>query len=172
MQQTIGKNRWRDFLQTRGECYTRLAEEMERLADEDRECGARFVSKAINIMVSAMEYIREKRLTRQQYVLFQMANMITAVETAVALCRKAAKLKKETLQKTLEYVRTASRIYAAEVVSMVTQSTVFYLAGFGSQESSDVHNLVKKLNLGETGECYLGVGGDMDKMAQLLAEMF
>ena len=55
MQQTIGKNRWREFLQSRGECYLKIAREMEAIEKECPQCGALSVAGAVKIMVAAFE---------------------------------------------------------------------------------------------------------------------
>ena len=169
MQQTIGKNRWREFLQTRGGFYTKIADKMDLLSKEFNDCGAIAVSKAIRNLIEAMEYMREKRLTRDQFILFQMADMITAVETAAALCTKACQLKKEASPR-YEYVRKTARIYSAEVLSLVAQKVSFYLTSFGSSNLGDIQKINRSWNLDEIGEFYIGVGEDMNQIARLLSE--
>mgnify|MGYP000867237451 CR=1 FL=1 len=170
MQQTIGKNRWSKFLQTKGAYYTKIAEEMDQIAREDENCGASSLSKAIHTLVAAMEYIREKRLTREQYVLFQMADMITAVETSSALCRKAFELKKIPSSH-VDYVRAAAKVYAAEVLSNLTKNVSFYLTAFGTNTLSEIQRLNRICNFEESTRCYDGIGDAMNQMILVTASV-
>lgn len=172
MQQTIGKNRWRDFLQTKGENYARMAEEMEKMGREDPNSGALPLVSAIRILLITLEYIRQNRLTRQQYVVFQMADMITSVETAVALCRRANRLKSADAPKMAEYVRTAAKIYSAEVTARLAHHITFCLIGFGASNIAESQRIYGSLNQEALSSAYVGMGEDMNKIGGLLREMF
>lgn len=160
MQQTIAKSRWAKFLQTKGGFYERIAKEMDEIAQQVPGLGTHSLATSIRIFLIAMEYIREKRLTREQYILFQMADMIAFLETAAALCRKSWHLQK-TPSAYSSYLKSVSQIYTAEVLAMVSQNAFFYLTAFGASHQSDVQKLHEACYPKETAGCYLGLSQAM-----------
>jgi len=169
MQTTIGKDRWRLYLQTRGQWFHNLALELEEISITKPHSGASCIARAVRTLSAAFEQIRINRLTRQQHVLFLMADMITGIETAAALCRKVLKVKNEVSAETSAYLSAAARIYASEVAALVADKALLCVTGFKSLSPNEIGVIKTDLNLDALFECYQSRGADMDILAQMIA---
>ena len=65
---------------------------METLNRTLKDAGCRFYQLAANALNEIITLAHENRLTRKQYIMFALADMITHLEIGVSLARKASKL--------------------------------------------------------------------------------
>lgn len=168
MLQTIGKDRWRQFLQTRGRVFLDGAHRMDQLALKNPKIGAQSVARAYAGLDTFCEQVRLKRLTRQQFVLFQFAEMITNVETAESFCERASNAANESFGEHSEYLMAAARIHASNALSVQNQKIALCLIGFGAEKASDCSDMIKDFQILNLDTNYLGYGHDMDSIAEYL----
>jgi alkylation response protein AidB-like acyl-CoA dehydrogenase len=89
-QNIISTFRWKAARKSKGAFYGGMAAEMEALSAERPDVGAAGLAQAAKAMQLAFDFVTEQRLTKQQYLLFVLADMTTALEVGMALSRKAA----------------------------------------------------------------------------------
>ncbi|MBI5062726.1 MAG: acyl-CoA dehydrogenase family protein [Desulfatitalea sp.] len=90
-QSIISTFRWKSSRKSKGEFYGRVAEEMERLGAEVPDAGCRFYALAARALNRTIDLAHNNRLTRQQTIMFALADMMTYVEVGAAMARKAVK---------------------------------------------------------------------------------
>jgi len=79
-QNIISTHRWKQTRKTKGAYYADMAAEMEKLAENHPRIGCRFFghsAKALNHMITI---VHDHQLTRQQSIMFGLADMMTHVE--------------------------------------------------------------------------------------------
>ena len=84
MEMTIARDRWQQHLKTRGEHYHTSAASLAGLP------GGEIAAVAEHALATVFEFCRERRLTRNQHVLFRLGALAAGCEGAAALCRRAA----------------------------------------------------------------------------------
>jgi alkylation response protein AidB-like acyl-CoA dehydrogenase len=89
-QNIISTFRWKVARKSKGAFYGEMAAEMEALAAKQADVGAATLAQAAKAMQLAFDFVTEQRLTKQQYLMFLLADMTTALEVGMALSRKAA----------------------------------------------------------------------------------
>ncbi|MDJ0781320.1 MAG: acyl-CoA dehydrogenase family protein [Desulfosarcinaceae bacterium] len=89
-QSIISTFRWKAARKSKGAFYGEMAAEMEALAAQQPELGAATLAQAAKAMQLAFDFATVQRLTKQQYLMFRLADMTTALEVGMALTRKAA----------------------------------------------------------------------------------
>jgi hypothetical protein len=134
----------------------------EGLAYLPETCGGKQLSEAIKVLNDIILGSRKAKLTKSQYVMFLLADMITWCETADALCRKAAAF--EGNEDKRDYLMAASRLFVREAVEMVYMNGLKITQGC-DQELTDLTDELSSLNLGQTMKDNLK---DMDTVKEYL----
>ncbi|MBW2262887.1 MAG: acyl-CoA dehydrogenase family protein [Deltaproteobacteria bacterium] len=93
MRNTIAMDRWRASIQSRFSYYDDLAVSMDALSESDPGCGGGMVAHASRALNQVLRTAREHKLTRKQYVLFLLGDMMAGVETAACLARRASQIR-------------------------------------------------------------------------------
>jgi alkylation response protein AidB-like acyl-CoA dehydrogenase len=106
--------RMRQSVRSKGTYYLNMAEALENLPEE---CGAQMVAVSIRALNEAIFNMRKFKLTKSQYAMFLMADMMTWCEVACSLCQKAAV--HEGKERTPEFMRAAARLFAREAAEKV-----------------------------------------------------
>jgi alkylation response protein AidB-like acyl-CoA dehydrogenase len=91
-----------------------MAEGLDQLSEA---CGAHIVSAAIRALNATILDARKYKMTKSQYVLFLLADMMTCCEVGEALCKKACG--QDGGERPPEFMRAAARLFAREVVEKV-----------------------------------------------------
>ncbi len=76
---TICRDRWQLHLKTRGQYYHDQAAKMETLHSQNPNVGADVAALALHALAVVMERAREKRLTRNQHILFRLGQLVVAL---------------------------------------------------------------------------------------------
>ena len=157
----IAMFRLRETVRSKGGYYTGMAEGLDRLPEE---CGAHLLANAIRVLNEVVLDARRSRLTRSQYIMFLLADMITWCEVGEALCQKAAHY--EGRERTPEFMKAMARLFAREVVEKV------YLNGlkivYGCDQTLD--KVEEKFNLIDPGMAMKDNLKDMDLVAAELVK--
>ncbi len=166
-QSIISTFRWKKTWKTKGGFYTAIAEEMEKRAASGPDAGYDVYARAARAVNEAVFLAHKNRLTRQQAVMFALADMMTWVEVGAALARKAGRLS-DAGDADAEKTVLAARIFAAEVGQMVCQRGMHICLGTAGMPDDAVADFLPKLACEELMQSCRGVYRDMDRAADIL----
>jgi alkylation response protein AidB-like acyl-CoA dehydrogenase len=166
-QNIISTFRWKKTWKTKGAFYTDMGSEMAAMAQSDPEIGSQAYGLASTALNDLIMLAHKQRLTRQQYIMFALADMMTHVEVGVSLARKAAGLKDQDTDEA-QKVRTSSRIFAGEVAALVADRALKIVLGSGAFEQSQVQELLDKIKYNDLVSSCANMIQDMDQIADLL----
>ena len=125
LRQVIARDRWRLNLQQRGAYYENIATSIAQLDGTGSDSvGSRPLGRAARILSRAMEAARVHRLTRNQSVLFRLADAITFLEVGCAFSRAAAEGS--------ERQQAMARIHARETLKTAVETAVAVTCGAGN----------------------------------------
>jgi alkylation response protein AidB-like acyl-CoA dehydrogenase len=133
-----------------------MAEALEKLPPD---CGAQIVARSIRLLKDVVLNTRKHKLTRSQYVMFLLADMMTWCEVGEALCQKAAA--GHSHRRSPEFMKAVARLFALEVETKVFLNGTKIAQGCG-ELMGDVVPKLKELDLGETSRNFMA---DMDQVA-------
>ncbi len=145
LQNIIGTFRWKKTWKSKGKFYLSLAEEMESLFQEIPDTGSRYIAGSARALNHMILVAHEKRLTREQHVMFLLADMMTYTEVGAALARKAAGLRRIQDEKAEKYA-VFSRIFAAEVSCLAAEKSLKIAMGTGLVTESDMARFMKEID--------------------------
>jgi alkylation response protein AidB-like acyl-CoA dehydrogenase len=159
-QSIISLFRLRETIHSKGEYYRSMAEELAELPDES---GGPAAAQAIDTLNELLLIARSLKVTRSQYRMFLLADMMTWVEVANAMCRKACS---ETGERTVsrECMSAVARLFARESLEKA------YLNASKIIEAGEEvpEEFKERLNSLVLGRIYEGAVSDMDLVAEEL----
>jgi alkylation response protein AidB-like acyl-CoA dehydrogenase len=166
-QNIISTFRWKKSRKTKGGFYQDLSGEMARLDRETSEAGCRFYALAANALRETIDLAHENRLTREQYVMFALADIMTHLEVGASLARKAvgrAGAGSPEAPKTL----AVSRLFAAETAQLFSQNILKILLGTGIFGREEVAGFLERISYGEFAYSCQNLIKDMDLVADMV----
>ena len=168
-QNIISTYRWKTSRKTKGEFYNRLSSEMVSLEASFKNGGGALLGLCARLLNETISRVHDKRLTRQQYVMFALADLMAHVEVGASLARKAACLKNEGHSDGDKF-RAMSRIFANEVAQLTAKNIPLILMGTGSFRSEEMAAYLKDLDYAALMLGYDKVVTEMDTVADILFE--
>ena len=111
----ISMFRLRSTVRSKGGFYQEMAERLSRLPEET---GGPTLARGMHTMNAVILNARKEKLTKSQYVMFLLADMMTWTEIGNALCHKAA-VYAGGQTRTPSFIKAAARIFAREAVEKV-----------------------------------------------------
>ncbi len=111
----ISMFRMRETVRSKGGFYLKMAEGLDRLSEE---CAGPLLARTIRAMNEVILGARKYKLTKSQYVMFLLADMMTWCEVGGALCHKAA-LYTGDGSRSPEFMKAAARLFARDAVERV-----------------------------------------------------
>ena len=123
-------------------------------------------ARALNHVI---DFVHNNRLTRQQAVMFTLADMMTHVEVGVALSRKAARLAKNN-DADAEKVRLMARVFAGEATRIVGENALKILMGVSAVDQNAMDQFLNDIAYQEMLGSRAGWVADMDKIADIIFE--
>ncbi|MCK4487261.1 MAG: acyl-CoA dehydrogenase family protein [Desulfobacterales bacterium] len=166
-QNIISTFRWRTTVKSKGDYYGAMAQEMEALHASMPEIGAATYARAAKTLNETIMFIHNHKLTRQQYIMFCLADMMTHVEVGVSMARKAKGLIRERSSQTKKIV-IMSRIFASEVVELITTNAIKIVTGSGLADEEIPSTLKEKMGYEGFMASHSGLIQDMDAVADIL----
>ena len=148
--------RLRETVRSKGRFYLDMAEALEKLPSD---CGAQTVARSIRLLNDVVLNTRKYKLTRSQYVMFLLADMMTWCEVGEALCHKAAT--EQGNGRSPDFMKAVARLFAGEVATKACVNGTKIAQGCGEIMGEVVPRL-KELDLGEISRNFMA---DMDKVA-------
>ena len=168
-QNIISTFRWKKTRKSKGAFYGSIASEMEKLDTVVGDAGCRFYGLAAGVLNETIMRVHDNRLTRQQYVMFTLADMMTHVEVGASLARKAVALT-EAGDPEAEKIKVVSRIFADEVAQLITRNALKILMGSGVFDQKAVSDFMETVSYNELFLSGQNVISDMDMVADILFE--
>ncbi len=120
MQFIISVFRWRSTVQSKGALYASMVERMDALHSARPDLKGDVLASTLRLLNRLVEEIHKAKGTRQQHVMFRMAELAATVEVAMSLAEKAAAA---TTGEAEAYLSLCSRVNAA-----LTAQTAFTIA--------------------------------------------
>ncbi len=151
--------RMRETVRSKGGFYSDMADRVEKLPEDS---GALFLANAIRVMNDVLLSARKMKLTRSQYVLFLLADMMTWCEIAETLCEKADDYQGK--DHTPEFMKAAARLFVREAVEKVYLNGLKIAQGCG-QAAPDLAENLHALDMGHV------LGGNLEDMDFVAAEL-
>jgi len=135
----ISMFRMRSTVRSKGSFYGEMAERLDSLP---ADCGGLMVAKGLRALNEVILASRRQKLTKNQYVMFLLADMMTWSEVADALCRKAAGYRRNGQTRSPEFIKACARIFAREALQKVYVNSAKILQGC----DETVDDLLKTIN--------------------------
>jgi alkylation response protein AidB-like acyl-CoA dehydrogenase len=129
-QSIISTFRWKETRKSKGEFYRAIGLEMNDLDAVVGDAGCRLYALAADLLNDTIMRVHDNRLTRQQHVMFTLADMMTHVEVGASFARKAAALA-QAGDPEAEKIKAMSRIFADEVAQLVLRGAQKIMFGCG-----------------------------------------
>ena len=168
-QSIISTFRWKVSRKTKGEFYGRIATEMEALQETSPDVGCRYYALAAKALNQAIDYAHTHRLTRQQAVMFDLADMMTYVEVGAAFARKAIRLKEKGAPEA-EKLKTMSRVFAGEVTHMIGEYALKVIMADASADQAAIDQFLTDVGYQEMLGGRFNWLKDMDQVADFIFE--
>lgn len=166
-QNIISTFRWRTTRRTKGEFYGEMAREMASLHAELKDDGYRRYELAADLLNEAIDIVHTHRLSRQQYLMFALSEMMTQVEVGVAMARKTSRaLRAQTPE--AEKLSVMNRIFSREVAHRVSRKAIEIVIGSGVLDDQAVLEFKAKTSLDELLYNHQGLVADMDRAADFI----
>jgi alkylation response protein AidB-like acyl-CoA dehydrogenase len=166
-QNIISTFRWRTTVKSKGDYYGAMVQEMEALHASMPEIGAATYARAAKTLNETIMFIHNHKLTRQQYIMFCLADMMTHVEVGVSMARKAKGLIRERSSQARKIV-IMSRIFASEVAELITTNAIKIVTGSGLADEEIPSTLKERMGYEGFMASHSGLIQDMDAVADIL----
>ena len=139
----ISMFRMRSTVRSKGGFYLEMAGALDRLSSE---CAGPLLANAFRALNEVIINSRKHKLTKSQYVMFLLADMMTWCEVANAFCRKAAEYEGGQGRST-SFIKAAARIFVREAIEKVYVNGLKIAYGCGDTIDALSENL-NELNPG------------------------
>jgi alkylation response protein AidB-like acyl-CoA dehydrogenase len=166
-QNIISTFRWKKSRKTKGQFYGAMAAEMEQLEKDHPGCGGVFYALAARALNHLIVVADMSRLTRQQILMFDLADLMAHVEVGVAVARRAAALAIAG-DPQAERAGLVARIFAWEVCHLFERNSLRILSGTGEIDAAAVAESLAEIRFSEFSGSYLNVIKDMDRLADIV----
>jgi alkylation response protein AidB-like acyl-CoA dehydrogenase len=166
-QNIISTFRWKKTRKTKGAYYDGLAEEMDKLEAQCGDAGCRYIGLAARALNKTVFLVNDNRLTREQYVMFALADMMMHVEVAASLARQAAA---GSAQNGPEAEKTClfSRLFANETAELVSGNILKILRGSGAFDSEKISAFLAATSHAALAESFQSIIPDMNRAADII----
>lgn len=157
----IAMFRLQKTVRSKGGYYSDMAAGLEKLQED---CGAHQLAAAIRMLNEIILGARKIKLTKSQYVMFLLADMMTFCEVGDALCRKADAY--EGKDRSPEFMKASARLFVRDVIEKV------YLNGLRIAQGCDqvMDETLQKFNSLNLGQIMKDNLKDMDTVSAELVK--
>ena len=170
IQQTIiSTMRWKKSRQSKGEFYQSISNEMQQLHGSSADLGCRTYGLAARALNQIITLVNDHRLTRQQYIMFAVADMAAIVEVGASLARKASRCALDG-DSEAEKLKIIARLFAAEVAQVVAQNILTVVIGCGQFDEKMTAEFMARVTYTELVAGMHNMVADMDRLADIVFE--
>lgn len=170
IQQTlISTMRWKRTRKSKGEFYQSIRDEMQKLDGSSGDLGCRTYALAAGALNQAITLVNDHRLTRQQYVMFALADMAVHVEVGASLARKAARYARRG-EADAAKIKIISRLFAGEAAGVVSHNILKIVLGSGEFDQQATSDFLASAAHSELMAGMQNMIPDMDQLADIVFE--
>lgn len=166
-QNIISTFRWKKTRKSRGAFYGDLAAAMEALERRHPGLGAGGVALGARALNRLIAEVDSRRLTREQIVMFDLAELMARTEIGAAAVRRAARLAEEGDGRAGRAAGIA-RLFALETAECFERNSLRILHGTGEIAPAEVEALLREMRLSELAGARRGAIREMDRLADLV----
>jgi len=161
-QNIIGLYRMRTNVKKKGAYYNGIADEMDAMEKEGASVGSNSVAIAARTLSRGSILVFRNKLSRQQHVLFGIADCAVEVETAAAMCRRANK-------QDGDFLKAAARLWAAQASSDCVHRMLRLFCEADVLKKEDFDELLKISHGTGLLDAHRGRLADMDTISRHLS---
>jgi alkylation response protein AidB-like acyl-CoA dehydrogenase len=168
-QNIISTFRWKKTRKSKGEFYQSISDEMDKLQAEFGDLGCEIYGLAARALNQTITLVNDHRLTRRQYIMFALADMMTHVEVGAGLARRAFEYARRG-DSGAEKLKPISRLFGNEVAQVVSQNILKIVLGCGEFDQTATADFLAKIGYTELTASYQNIIKDMDQLADIVFE--
>jgi len=168
-QNIISTFRWKKSRKSKGGFYQSISDEMLRLDGDAGDLGCRVYGLAADALNRTISLVNDHRLTRQQYIMFELADMMTHVEVGAALARKALQDSRRGNSPAAK-TKVVSRLFANEVGRVVSQGILKIVMGCGQFDPQTIADFMARSAYSDLTASFANIIPDMDQLADIIFE--
>jgi alkylation response protein AidB-like acyl-CoA dehydrogenase len=168
-QNIISTFRWKTTRKSKGRFYQEMADEMAALHETLPDIGCQYLAQAAKALNHIIDLVHTNRWTRQQAVMFALADTMTYVEVGIAMARYTAKLNAANDPQAAKYRRMA-RVFAGEVAQTVSENGLRIFMGQGEVDSDATSQFLTDIGYNAMLTSRQHWLADMDAVAQIVFE--
>ena len=170
IQQTlISTMRWKITRKSKGEFYQAISDEMQQLHSRTADMGCRTYGLAASALNQTIILANDHRLTRQQHIMFALADMAANVEIGASLARKASGCVQRG-DSEAHKMKIIARLFAAEVARVVSQNILQIVMGCGQFDEKTTADFLESAAYSELTAGLHNTIPDMDQLADIVFE--
>lgn len=139
----ISMFRMRNTVRSKGGFYEKMAEVLATLPED---CAGPLLADAFLGMNRVILGARRHKLTKSQYIMFLLADMMTWCEVGDSLCRKTAVYGGEQ-NRSSTFMKASARLFAREAIGKVHRNGLKIIHGY-DQKIEDVEETLNALDMG------------------------
>ncbi len=168
-QNIIGMFRWKKTRKSKGGYYNAIADGLGLIAKETQEPVIEILANSARLMNPVIELIQNNKLTKQQHIMFLMADMAAWLEVSNAFVRSAFVFdepdseNRDNQQKIL-----CARIFAAETVGLIFNNTRKILHGTGLFDDAACKEFEEKHHVLSLLDVEKGIIKEMDALGEIV----
>jgi alkylation response protein AidB-like acyl-CoA dehydrogenase len=166
-QNIISTFRWKKTRKTKGAYYDGLAGKMDKLEAQCGDAGCRYIGLAARALNKTIFLVNDNRLTREQYVMFALADMMMHVEVAASLAQQAAAVSSENNPEA-EKTCLFSRLFANEIAELVSSNILKILLGSGVFDPEQISAFLAETSHAALADSYQNIITDMNRAADII----
>jgi alkylation response protein AidB-like acyl-CoA dehydrogenase len=166
-QNIISTFRWKTTRKTKGQFYDALATEMTALNETLPDIGCAYLALAAKALNHVIDEAHNNRWTRQQAVMFALADMMTHLEVGVAMARKTAKLD-AAHDPEVERYNAMARVFAGDVAQLVADNGLKICVGQAQDDPEALRRYMDAVAYPKLLASRQNWIADMDKVADMV----
>jgi alkylation response protein AidB-like acyl-CoA dehydrogenase len=173
-QSIISMYRWKETVRSKGGFYENMAVGMDKLHGAEPEVGAAMAAAAVRGLNDVIMHMHRARLTRNQIVMFTLADMMTVCEVAAAFALKAARLVEQG-DPAADVFAAMSRVSARKAVRMVSGGADICAGGWSADGDQEDLETAEEMLAGVKARFPLaltaGLWRDMEAVGEYLKKL-
>ena len=155
LQNLISIFRWKKTRKTKGDFYRAIANKMTDIHNANNELGAIHYHHNANLLNTVIDWVHTHRLSKQQFVLFTLADMVTWLEVGNCLTQKIFES-----QAIITHMKAISRLFAQQVSQTIFNGALTILQG--SKNCDGFDDCMNQMNWHHVMNTYDTLLSDMD----------
>ncbi len=166
-QNIISTFRWKVTRKSKGDFYNGIADEMDKLESQCNAAGCSHIGLAARALNKAIFLVNDNRLTREQTVMFALADMMMHVEVAASFARQAVAFAAENHPQA-EKTCVFSRIFVNEIAQVTAHNIFKIVYGSGVFDAEQSAAFLSEISHARLADSYQNIIADMNRAADII----